>query len=136
MPMQIICKEKIYPREIDFSECLARVTLEGKETKLKKCSYWRLQLRATFVLLSCNNEKSEWFNFVYEIQPTTFALRKGCEGTIVTKDEEIMTITVTVKPGSKVLTILDRINPLDFGVKVKKLNCSIQSGLEFRSNKK
>ena len=134
--MQIICKEKIYPREVDFSECLARVTLEGKETKLKKCSYWRLQLRATFVLMSCNNEKSEWLTFVYVIQPTAFALRKGCEGASVTKDEETMTIAVTVKPGAKSLTILDRVNPLDFGVKVKKLNCSVTSGLEFRANKK
>lgn len=135
MPIQIICKEKIYPREIDFSECLARVTLEGKETKLKKCSYWRLQLRATFVLLSCNNDKSEWQSFVYEIQPIAFNLRKGCEGASVTKDEENMTVVVTVKPGSKAITILDRINPLDFGVKVKKFNCTIQTGLDFRAKK-
>lgn len=99
--MQIICKEKIYPREVDFSECLARVTLEGKETKLKKCSYWRLQLRATFVLMSCNSEKSEWLTFVYVIQPTEFALRKGCEGASMTKDGENITIAVTVKPGAK-----------------------------------
>ncbi|MFO0116601.1 MAG: hypothetical protein ACK521_02950 [bacterium] len=67
--------------------------------------------------------------FEYTISPIGFVLRKGCESCSMTKDEESITLTVTVKPGSKVLTVIDRINPLESGLKVKKLNCIVQPGI-------
>ena len=50
----------------------------------------------------------------------------------MSKDEENLVITVNVKPGGKVLTILDRMNPLDFGVKVKKLSCTVTNHIHKR----
>lgn len=102
---------------------------EGKKTELKRCNYYRLQLRATFALLSQNFDKQEWMTFEYTISPSGFNLRKGCESCAITKDEESITLTVTVKPGGKILTVIDRINPLESGLKVKKLNCIVQPGI-------
>ena len=61
--------------------------------------------------------------FVYTIEPTGFALRKGCEGSTLIREDDKLNITVVVKPGGRNLTVIDRINPLESGLKVKKLEC-------------
>lgn len=56
---------------------------------MKKCSYWRLQLRSTFVLLSCNQDKADVYKFEYKIEPVGFALRKNCSDNVtMTKEED------------------------------------------------
>lgn len=128
--MQLTVNQRVYPRDINFEELNERLFSEGKKTELKRCQYYRLQLRATFALLSQNLDKKEWMTFIYTISPTGFVLRKGCESCTIHKDEEDITLTVTVKPNSKVLTVIDRINPLESGLKVKKLNCVVQAGIQ------
>ena len=99
VPMQLKVNQRVYPREVDFNELNERVISEGKKTELKRCHYYRLQLRATFALLSTNLDKQEWMTFVYTISPAGFALRKGCESCTIQKDQDTITLTVTVKPG-------------------------------------